>query len=255
MIDIEIAAASRCGCVRYQNEDMILVGAQFIRDDDFTGHVSVEDDGRYLLAIADGMGGHSSGDVASSDTLHNLQFFFHDIPAGLDAGDFNEKLVDWHESINTFLMSKGRSEEQYQDMGTTLIGLAYYGGNFYSMQCGDSRLYRFRNGELTQLTIDHSLNNLLGVEKHSCILTNCIGGGCTTSYIDIVQLSADVQDQDVYMMCSDGLTDMIDNERIASILAEGGDADALCNAAIEAGGLDNVSVCIARLTLQEAIQN
>lgn len=244
MIGLEISSASRIGCVREQNEDMILVDNHFVRDDDYNTLLTLNHEDRYIIAVADGMGGHNRGDVASSDTLHNLQYYYHDIPSGLNASEFNEAIVGWLESINNFVASKGRADEQYKGMGTTLVGVAYYAGDFYSLNCGDSRLYRFRDGELTQLTTDHSLNNMLGSSKHSSIITNCIGGGCTSSYIDVVKMTDDIRPGDIYLLCSDGLTDMVRDARISILLSEGANANLLCEAAIERGGLDNVSACV-----------
>lgn len=250
MIELEISAASRIGCVRHNNEDMILVGYQFIRDDEYSAHLELGETDRFMMAIADGMGGHKSGDVASSDTLHNLQFFFSDLPVGLDASSFNELIVEWLESINMIIESKGKTDEQYKGMGTTLVALAYYDGDFYSLNCGDSRLYRFRDDVLTQLTTDHSLDGMMGSEKHCSVITNCIGGGCTSSYIDLVQMTQDIQDGDCYMLCSDGLSDMMSDHRLNVYLSEGADANALCNAAIARGGYDNVSVCLIHVKKQ-----
>lgn len=233
--------------MREQNEDMILVDNHFVRDDDYQTLLTLDHKDRYIIAVADGMGGHNSGDVASCDTLHNLQYYYHDIPIGLNAGEFNEAIVGWLESINNFVASKGRADERYKGMGTTLVGLAYYSGDFYSLNCGDSRLYRFRDGELTQLTTDHSLNTMLGSAKHSSIITNCIGGGCTSSYIDIVRLTDDIQTGDAFLLCSDGLSDMVDDARITRLLSESADANRLCDAAIEEGGLDNVSACLVTI--------
>ena len=233
--------------MREQNEDMILVDNHFVRDDDYQTLLTLDHKDRYIIAVADGMGGHNSGDVASCDTLHNLQYYYHDIPIGLNAGEFNEAIVGWLESINNFVASKGRADERYKGMGTTLVGLAYYSGDFYSLNCGDSRLYRFREGELTQLTTDHSLNTMLGSAKHSSIITNCIGGGCTSSYIDIVRLTDDIQTGDAFLLCSDGLSDMVDDARITRLLSESADANRLCDAAIEEGGLDNVSACLVTI--------
>ena len=247
MIVLEISSASKVGCVREQNEDMILVDNHFVRDDDYQTLLTLDHKDRYIIAVADGMGGHNSGDVASCDTLHNLQYYYHDIPIGLNAGEFNEAIVGWLESINNFVASKGRADERYKGMGTTLVGLAYYSGDFYSLNCGDSRLYRFRDGELTQLTTDHSLNTMLGSAKHSSIITNCIGGGCTSSYIDIVRLTDDIQTGDAFLLCSDGLSDMVDDARITRLLSESADANRLCDAAIEEGGLDNVSACLVTI--------
>lgn len=243
---MELSAASRIGCVRHDNEDMILAGYQFIRDDEYRTQLELGERDRYMMAVADGMGGHLSGEVASSDVLHNLQFFFSDLPVGLNASSFNEMIVGWLESINMILDSKGKADEQYKGMGTTLVALAYYDGDFYSMNCGDSRLYRLRNEELVQLTTDHSLSSLMGDQKHSSVITNCIGGGCTSSYIDVVHM-VDIQDGDTYLLCSDGLTDMMSDNRLSILLAEGADANDLCNAAIVRGGFDNVSACLIKV--------
>ena len=244
MFTIHMTAASKVGCVRSQNEDMVLVGSHFVRNDGFDTRVSLTNNDRYIVAVADGMGGHNRGDVASSDALHNLQFFYHDLPTGLTPSAINEMLIGWLDSINNIIASKGRSDEQYKGMGTTLVGLAFYEGEFYSLNCGDSRLYRFRDGELTQLTSDHSLSNMLGSSKHSNIITNCIGGGCSSSFMDIVMITQDVKEGDVYLLCSDGLTDMLPDHAITTLLEAGSDANALCDAAVEAGGLDNVSCCV-----------
>lgn len=247
MIEFEITSASRVGCVRRQNEDMILVDSHFVRNSDYATTATLKSEDRYIIAVADGMGGHNRGDVASNDVLKNLQFYYHDLPMGLGASEYYEAVVEWLDSINNFIASKGRADEQYQGMGTTLVALSYYCGDFYTVNCGDSRLYRFRDGQLTQLTTDHSLNELLGEEKHTNIITNCIGGGCTSSYADMVQITNDVKTGDLYMLCSDGLTDMVPVDKITELLAGDADANALCEAAIAAGGFDNVSTCIIKV--------
>ena len=239
-----MTAASKVGCVRSQNEDMVLLGSHFVRNDAFSTRVDLTNSDRYIMAVADGMGGHNRGDVASSDALHNLEFYFHDLPTGLSPESIKDKIEDWLDSINNIIDSKGRSDEQYKGMGTTLVGLAFYEGQFYTLNCGDSRLYRFRDGDLTQLTSDHSLSNMLGSSQHSNVITNCIGGGATSSFIDIVNITDDIKEGDVYMLCSDGLTDMLPDSIVYTLLAEGSDANTLCDAAVAAGGLDNVSCCV-----------
>lgn len=129
-------------------------------------------------------------------------------------------------------------------MGTTLVGLAYYEGDFYMLNCGDSRLYRMRQGQLCQLTTDHSLNKLLGSDQHSNVITNCIGGGTKNSFLDLSKITDDVKPTDIYLLCSDGLTDMVTDDKMESLLRNGADANTLCQAAIDAGGLDNVSACV-----------
>ena len=244
MIVLDVSAASWTGRVRSQNEDMVMVDNQFIRENTYHTKFVLGREDRLMLAVADGMGGHNRGDVASSDTLHNLHYYFYDIPSNLSAGDFNEAMVGWLDSINNYVLSKGRADEQFKGMGTTLVGLAYYNRDLYSLNCGDSRLYRFRNHQLVQLTTDHSLSNMVVGEKRTNIITNCIGGGCNSSFVDMVQITNDVIQGDVYMLCSDGLTDMLPDEMICKLLEQNTDADGLCNAAIEAGGIDNVSCCV-----------
>lgn len=244
---ISITASSRVGCVRSNNEDMVLVDQWCVRNGKVRTEVDLDSVDRYLIALADGMGGHSSGEVASSDVLHNLRFFFSDMPIGLGIGDFNETMCEWLSSINNIIGSKGACDERYSRMGTTLVAMAYYGHEFYWMNCGDSRIYRYHNGKLTQLSTDHSLSTLVGAAKHSSIITNCIGGGCNHSYIDIVQCSADVLPGDAFLLCSDGLTDMLEDHVIAQLLAAGKNADELCEEAEQAGGYDNVSAVIATM--------
>ena len=244
MVILDISAASWTGRVRSQNEDMVLVDNRFIREDTYKTQIVLGREDRMMIAVADGMGGHNRGDIASNDTLRNLHYFFYDIPSCLNISKFNEAMAGWLESINNYIASKGRADEQYKGMGTTLVCLAYYNNEFYSLNCGDSRLYRFRDHQLSQLTTDHSLSNLEGDEKRSNIITNCIGGGSKSSFIDMVTMTNDIMPKDVYLLCTDGLTDMLSDKAISELLEGKADANTLCSAAIEAGGIDNVSCCV-----------
>lgn len=244
---LNISAVSNVGCVRPQNEDMILIGNRFIRDDEYSEEVNLDQRDRFLMALADGMGGHNSGDVASKDVLENLQFFFNDLPSTLSVNDFNEAIFEWLDSINSIIEAKGNSSPQYFNMGTTLVTLTYYAGEFYWMNCGDSRVYRFHDHQLCQLSTDHSLSNLMGETGHSNVITNCIGGGSKTSYIDMVNCTGHVESGDFYLLCSDGLTDMITDEELETLLNDGANAAHLCQAAIDAGGFDNVSACLIKI--------
>ena len=78
-------------------------------------------------------------------------------------------------------------------------------------------------------------------------MTNCIGAGCTTSYLDINDFSDDVRHGDVLMLCSDGMSDMVDDSLIEQLLAIECDAQQMCQAAIDAGGFDNVSSCVMKI--------
>ena len=245
MMNLYVTATSRKGPVRSNNEDMVLVGSSFIRNDSHKVRIELSGTKRTMIAVADGMGGHNRGEVASSESLHNLQFFFNDIPSGLCADEFKVMMVVWLESINNIIDSKGRVDERYKGMGTTLVGLAFYEGQTFILNCGDSRLYRMRHSQLCQLTTDHSLDNMLGNEgRRSSIITNCIGGGTKKSFLDLTPVTDDIKPHDIYLLCSDGLTDMLKDKDIEAFLKVGADSNALCEAAIEAGGFDNVSACV-----------
>lgn len=247
MRKIKVTASSRVGCIRSNNEDMILVEGRFVRSESYATELVTDITDRLVIALADGMGGHNAGEVASEDTLHNLHFFIHDLPSGLSEGALCEAMVEWMVSINQIISSKGDVNPGLREMGTTLVGIVYYEGKYFWMNCGDSRLYRYRQGHLKQLTTDHSLNSMTGVKRHSNVITNCIGAGCNTSFLDFIEFTDDIMDGDTYMLCSDGLNDMIDDEEIASLLAGHADGNALCQAAILAGGFDNVSACVMHI--------
>lgn len=244
MSRIILTAASRIGCVRSNNEDMVLAYDKLLRSDVYRTEFMTENLDRFVIALADGMGGHNAGEVASSDTLTNLHFFLNDLPQKLSSGEFNEMMVEWLQSINQIISSKGHANPAMSDMGTTLVGVVYYNKKYYWINCGDSRLYRLRDGHLEQITSDHSLSNIRGEKKHSNIITNCIGGGCKNSYMDMFEFTDDFLTGDTYMLCSDGLNDMVSDDIIEAKMNAGANANQLCQVAIEAGGFDNVSVCI-----------
>ena len=243
----QVSAASNIGCVRKNNEDMVLVNDTYVRDSEYQVTIDTTQHDRLLFALADGMGGHNAGEVASSDALHNLQFFFSDLPTSLQPEQLMDEMRRWLNSISLTIDSKSKSSPQFNGMGTTLVSLFSYNNHYYWMNCGDSRIYRLHEGMLTQLSTDHSLSTLLGQDKHSNVITNCIGGGCKSSYIDIVECTPDVQPGDTFLICSDGLSDMVSDESIAAWLIDGYDAESLCTEAEEAGGKDNVSAIVVRV--------
>lgn len=244
MSRIVITAASRVGCVRNNNEDMVFAYDKFVRSEAYQTEFMTENVDRFVIALADGMGGHLAGEVASADTLENLRFFVSDMPKGLSVSEVNKAMEVWLDSIHKIITSKGHADPSMEGMGTTLVAVIYYEGKYFWINCGDSRLYRLRDGKLAQLTTDHSLNTLRGEKRHSNIITNCIGAGCKHTYMDMVEFTDDFRHGDVYMVCSDGLSDMVTDEVIEQMMINGVSANRLCEAAIERGGFDNVSVCV-----------
>ena len=247
MSKIVLTATSRVGNVRSNNEDMILAYDSFIRSDIYQTVLAPESLDRFVVAVADGMGGHNAGEIASEQVLHNLKFYVNDLPKGLTSGELEEAMNDWLQSIHQTINARGRVNKSMSEMGTTLVALLYYGNRYFWINCGDSRLYRLRNGELHQLTTDHSLVNENGEKRHSNYITNCIGAGCEDTFIDMIDFTPDFLEGDTYVLCSDGLNDMVPDEIIRKMLVEGATANTLCEEAISAGGFDNVSVCVLRV--------
>lgn len=245
MKKLNVYVSSRVGCVRKNNEDMILAGSGTYRDAEWRGEgIMLSPKDKYCVAVCDGMGGQAAGEVASEDVAVQLRKFMQQIPSGLDAIELMQTLEQWQSDEHDYLIQRGNDDESLRGMGTTLVSLIYYEDKVYWMNCGDSRLYLFRDGKLTQVSRDHNLFNLTHRPEDSHIILNCMGGGCETSYIDIEEITSTHLDGDLYLLCSDGLVDMIPDEMIQDILISGGRARELTEAACDAGGYDNVSVCI-----------
>jgi protein phosphatase len=247
MSKIVLTAASRVGNVRSNNEDMILAYDKYIRSDIYQTVLAPDNLDRFVVAVADGMGGHNAGEVASEMVMQNLKFYFNDLPKGMTSGELEVAMNDWMQTIDQTVNARGRINKSQVDMGTTLVALLYYGNRYFWLNCGDSRLYRLRDANLEQLTTDHSLINENGEKKHSNIITNCIGAGCEDTFIDMIEFTDEFQVGDTYVLCSDGLNDMVPDEIIREMLLNGATANTLCEEAISAGGFDNVSVCVLRV--------
>lgn len=248
MKKLTVYVSSQVGCVRTNNEDIILAGAGIYRDEDWRGEgILLSPNDKYLVAVCDGMGGQNAGEVASEDDAVQLREFVSELPAGMSHEQLLKDIIEWHDAEHEYLLHRGLDEKEVMGMGTTLVSLFYYEDRIYVLNCGDSRLYRFRDGLLEQISHDHSMYSVTGKVEDCHIITNCIGGGCERSFIDIEDITASHHAGDLYLMCSDGLTDMVSDQKIRDILITGGRSRELTNAACEAGGFDNVSVCIVEL--------
>ena len=262
-MNIEVDACSNMGCVRDTNEDMILLMDQFIRDNAISFSMSLNTEDRFIAAVADGMGGHNGGEVASEDSVRDLDSFFYGLPDKLSSELFMESFKQWIQQVHRLIMLKGNSHPDLSGMGTTLVGLLVYENKIFWINCGDSRLYRLRGEILCQISTDHSLREMTGnAQAPSNIIMNSIGAG-ETVFLDITEISGSVFDGDAFLLCSDGLNDMLDDEQIESALIKG-NASSLVEEALKAGGKDNVSVCLIRFSkmkddkpddIQESIGN
>lgn len=242
-----ITASSNVGLVRLNNEDMILVRNKYVRDESYRTEIELDKCDRFVMAVADGMGGYNGGEVASQEVLASLHFFIGDLPAKLTSAQFCEAMMEWVNSTNATINTKGELMPETKNMGTTLTGIIVYDKSVFWINCGDSRIYRLRDNKLSQISTDHSMHALYGPECGSNAITNCIGAGCDYSYLDIFEITDDIRHGDVFMLCSDGMNDMVEDENIEQLLAIGCDALQMCQAAIDSGGFDNVSTCVIRI--------
>jgi protein phosphatase len=207
-----------------------------------------------LFAVADGMGGAQAGEVASHLAVEVLEDGLPDGP-----GSVEERLAGLVQEANKRIHAMSRSEEDRAGMGTTLTA-AYVGDEELAVaHVGDSRLYCLRDGEFTRRTHDHSLVEELvregkitpeEADEHPqrSIITRALGpeGDVVVDHHTWRALSGDV-----YLICSDGLTSMVPEARVAEIVGESGSladaGNALIDAANRAGGRDNITVILFRL--------
>jgi serine/threonine protein phosphatase PrpC len=209
-----------------------------------------------LFVLADGMGGAQAGEVASK-TAVDVFVDQGGLPDG--PGTYEERLAALVARANAQVHERALSDEQFAGMGTTLT-VAYVGEDDLAIaHVGDSRFYVLRDGELSQLTDDHSLVGELvrrgqisaeEAEDHPqrSIITRALG---IEGEVVVDHFSWPVRDGDVFLLCSDGLTGMVPDARVAEIIASAPDlstaATRLIAAANEAGGRDNITVILFRV--------
>jgi len=222
-----------------------------------------------LLVLADGMGGLKAGEVASAMAVEVITAELEAELEDITTADHDEATGYALESLavgravtkaNASIFGVAQSQPQCAGMGTTLVVGLFYDNRLTVAHVGDSRMYRLRGGELEQVTSDHSLVQELvdrgfytpeeaRTAANKNIVTRALGIGGDVNF--------DMQEEvallgDIYLLCSDGLNDMIDDEQIRTILVENrGNLDAavkqLVDAANTEGGRDNVSVLMARV--------
>jgi serine/threonine protein phosphatase PrpC len=204
-----------------------------------------------LLAIADGMGGAAAGDLASSETMHIIRQLDRDLD--VDALAALEQAVD---RANDRLGELIRKDPAVEGMGTTLEAMLWDGEKLAVAHLGDSRAYRLREGTLTQISTDHTFVQSLvdegkispaeaRVHPHRSLLLRALLGR-DDNHADLSWLQPRLGDR--YLLCSDGLTDMVTDDVIRTALqAETIDmaATELVRLALEGGGVDNVTVVVA----------
>ena len=211
-----------------------------------------------LYAVADGMGGHAAGEVASRLAIESLRDTLGS--GGLPTADPRvaaDRLADALHEGNRRICDSVVARGEWRGMGTTIVALIAIGDRAIIGHVGDSRAYRLRAGQLERLTLDHSwvseqvrLGLLTDEEAHRHPMRNIVTralGNRTDLAVDLRE--ADVRSGDVYLLCSDGLNTMLTDQEILRTLADSaGDPERACRRLVDQanfkGGEDNISVIV-----------
>ncbi|MEA2552947.1 MAG: family protein phosphatase [Fimbriimonadaceae bacterium] len=243
---ITVACKTDLGRVRENNEDKF---EYYLPEDDGT----LASKGLVFL-VCDGMGGHAAGQIASELTAKTFIDVYLHHPAEDPAAAMQAAVT----AANRFVVDVGRSVPARRGMGTTLSGLILIQDKAYTCQVGDSRVYRLRGGEMAMLTNDHTWveeairGGMITPEEaeshpYKHVLTRAIG---TEGDIKADVEAADLQEGDVFLLCSDGLLNHVDDETIADHLRSYTPSDAcwrLVARALAGGGSDNCTVMVVRV--------
>ena len=210
--------------------------------------------GPHLLVIADGMGGHAAGDVASSTAIARLVALDDAAPG---AGDALERLTQALTDANQDLRDRVAAEPSLHGMGTTVTAILSSGNKLALAHIGDSRGYLLRDGRLTQITHDHTFvqtlvdeGRLTEEEARNHPQRNLITRVLTGERDDTPDLSVrDAKPGDTYLLCSDGLTGVVSEETLTEVLSDGSDvaarAEQLIDLALKGGASDNITCIVA----------
>lgn len=238
---IDVHAVTDRGCLREHNEDRVLIGSELVRESVRKQiSIRVEEAASYVVAIADGMGGHQAGEVAAETVLDLLAQRVKCLLPGLSSHELERELKQWAVDTHRCLLEEGERDVSKRGMGTTLVGVLFYEGAAYCLSAGDSRLYRFRDGLLVRLTEDHSLEEFSGGQSRA--LLNSFGAGATV-FLDFRRVR--VLEGDTLLLCSDGLTTMLSDEEVEEIVRTCSDPlDELIMRAKHRGGHDNISIVL-----------
>jgi serine/threonine protein phosphatase PrpC len=233
----DCASRTNVGLKRKINEDSILVQSE-----------------RGLWVVADGMGGHEAGEIASTMVTDALRC----LPASDDVDEVAAQAVEALRQTNRELIDLARTGDGRQTIGTTVVGLTIANGSFRCFWMGDSRAYLLRGGELSRLSHDHSLvQNLVDAgmlkpeeaetHENANLITRAVGVADTVE-VDIV--SGEARSGDQFLLASDGLTRVVADPELAAELQRSSPDEAagrLIDTVLSRGAPDNVSLIITRV--------
>lgn len=250
---VQVTAFTHQGLVRHGNEDTMGVGEWVRNASMFTPHqwrFALETP--LLCVVADGMGGHAAGEEASRYAVTGLC-------EKVSAMTHAEKLGEVLQEINTALYDRMQRDPSRVGMGTTVVGTILFPDRLLWFNIGDSRLYRHRNGFLRQLSIDDVPDTTMadhdGAKRQSSAITQSLGGTKTLQRPNPHIESDELAVPSRWLVCSDGLTDMVDIDAMEECMALP-DLEAvsrLVDLAMQAGGEDNVSIIILSVMADKGV--
>jgi protein phosphatase len=245
---VAVFGLSHIGRVRQNNEDVFAI----LPDCDF-------------FVLADGMGGHQAGEVAAKEAVRLVCDFakktWGNPAVKCSFHDMRRLMRQAIEEVNSTVFKMSRTNPQLKGMGTTLCCMHFHAKGVVYAHVGDSRIYRWRRRRLEQITKDHSLFRELvdqgQLTEHQPdflyrnIITKAIG---TESFVDPSVHLSDIEVDDLYLMCTDGLSDLLTTREIQGVINQGGSLEEIGQELIATanarGGYDNVTVLIMKVILE-----
>ena len=242
-MQLSVAAGTDVGRIRAGNEDSLYADANQERG---------------LFIVADGMGGHAAGEVASEMAVQIVARELEPVH-DLAASDSGARMGDALKSANKAIYERTIVEADKQGMGTTASCLIMGGGRWIIGHIGDSRIYLLRDGVLRQVTKDHSYvqeqvdAGFLTAEQaryhpYSNVITRCVGANAV---VEADVLDGEMRNGDLFVLASDGLTGMVEDPQLKKILETRGSpgriVDALITEANRRGGLDNITAIVVQV--------
>lgn len=246
-LSLEAAHATHVGLIRLVNQDYFSA--------------SIED---RLFVLADGMGGHNAGDVASRLSVEAVreQLLLDSDVSGVDITENLLRVGQAVEAANTRVFESSRERRELKGMGTTIVVALFRGAQIFYAHVGDSRLYRYRQNRLVRLTRDHSL--IQEVVDHGIFRNRAeareagVGDNVLTRSLGLAEnVNVDVGETatepgDLYLLCSDGLSNYVDDKEISKLLARQDESlqsrvDHLLENSLDSGGRDNISMILVRI--------
>lgn len=271
VVTIDVTGLSHRGRVRLNNEDHYLVSRvgrmmEILVTNLPEGELPARvDDTGYVMMVADGMGGPPGGEVASRLAISTLVRIVLDVPDWImrpddsSAEEVLNRAVEYYRKVDAKLTQRGTDDPSLTGMGTTMTVAYSAGTHLFLAHVGDSRAYLYRGGALQQLTRDHTSAQMLAdagiiaregkfTDRLRHVLTNVLGATKAPASVEVHRLR--LEDGDRILLCTDGLTEMVDDAAISEILERTVQSEQACRSlvdlALEKGGHDNVTAVMAR---------